>query len=167
MLRLGSRRLYHEAEFNSVVAAQAETPMQATRIYRNGEGDLSGTKKRRFIQEKNKHTNVQSAQHGAWPFWTHTYPIEFPRDISKRVTLMFSSFEIASIILLRFVPCPRRYQRTHLLLRGEIARLACVLHFQRASGFRECPCRGPLSSTAAYHDANTTSVAMYSNSQPS
>jgi hypothetical protein len=31
-----------------------------------------------------------------------------------------------------------------LLLRGEIAGLACVLHFQRASGFRECPCRSPV-----------------------
>lgn len=30
-----------------------------------------------------------------------------------------------------------------LLLREEIAGLACVLHFQRASGFRECPYRSP------------------------
>ena len=30
-----------------------------------------------------------------------------------------------------------------LLLRGEIAGLACVLHFQRASGFRKCPYRSP------------------------
>jgi hypothetical protein len=34
--------------------------------------------------------------------------------------------------------------REILLLRGEIAGLACVLHFQRASGFRECPYRSPV-----------------------